>query len=150
MFEKYRCDAIRVINHETIILQINELHLNNKMKFNPILIFNSIQLFFFFGNFLFVASQADSKYDVGSRGIDSNQTTDDLYDIKGELGEVGNEYQNHDPEHDRTVVEPMDKALAVVYVVLTIVGLLANGIVFFVIFGRNEISKKLYKVVSFL
>ena len=54
---------------------------------------------------------------------------------------VYDEYQDQNPDYDRNVLKPMDTALAAMYGIITVVGLVANGVVFFVIFGRNEISK---------
>ena len=44
-------------------------------------------------------------------------------------------------------VKPLDIILVVIYGIITTVGLIANGIVFFVIFARDEISKSIKKFV---
>ena len=48
------------------------------------------------------------------------------------------DHYGYDPEHERNVLKPMDTALAAIYEIIAIVGLVANGVVFFVIFGGNE------------
>jgi len=37
--------------------------------------------------------------------------------------------------------KPLEVTLIVIYGIITTIGLVANGIVFFIIFARNEISK---------
>nr|CAB3227106.1 C3a anaphylatoxin chemotactic receptor-like [Phallusia mammillata] len=58
------------------------------------------------------------------------------YEFEGAL-----DYDGHDPEYDRAVLKPMNLTLGVIYAIITLVGLIANGIVFFVIFAGKEISK---------
>jgi len=50
-------------------------------------------------------------------------------------------YEGRDIEYDQAVNRPMNLALGVVYAIITVVGLIANCIVFFVIFAGRETSK---------
>lgn len=78
------------------------------------------------------------------------ETQDDIDDFLKSLGGdedgdnsyIGEEdYAYGDIDQDRVNLQPMDTAIIVIYSIITIVGLLANGIVFFVIFAGNEIGK---------
>ncbi|XP_039269644.2 somatostatin receptor type 2-like [Styela clava] len=51
------------------------------------------------------------------------------------------DYSNGNPVHDQAAMKPMDTAIITIYSVITVVGLIANAIVFFVIFAGNETGK---------
>uniref|UniRef100_H2YFE7 G-protein coupled receptors family 1 profile domain-containing protein n=1 Tax=Ciona savignyi TaxID=51511 RepID=H2YFE7_CIOSA len=48
---------------------------------------------------------------------------------------------NRDHNYDRRALKPMEISLAIIYAIITCVGLIANGVVFFVIFAGREIGK---------
>nr|XP_026690597.1 C3a anaphylatoxin chemotactic receptor-like isoform X2 [Ciona intestinalis] len=50
------------------------------------------------------------------------------------------DYNGRDPSYDKKAIKPMEITLAIIYAIITFVGLIANGVVFFVIFAGREID----------
>ena len=66
----------------------------------------------------------------------------DTNDYQNDTEAYAYDYYGNYPERESVLPKIMDKALAAIYGIIAIVGLVANGVVFFVVFGRNEISKQ--------
>lgn len=78
----------------------------------------------------------DGQFSVDLEKLSPEELDKLEYEFEGVL-----DYDGQDPEYDRAVLKPMNLALGVVYAIITLVGLIANGVVFFVIFAGKEISK---------
>ena len=73
-----------------------------------------------------------------SHKIGDNTTNEEFY----KNNEIENEYWERIlSEKDFTISKPIDIIITTIYGIITTVGLAANGLVFFVIFGGKEIGK---------
>ena len=72
--------------------------------------------------------------------IESDIETSNEDNYLNHLSSFYGDDSDYDDEKERDILKPVNIALIAMYAIITVVGLLANGIVFFVIFGRGEIS----------
>ena len=105
-----------------------------------------VKVFFFLSSLLLTFAEIDEfqleHFDHENNYYEVIPSSDLNHSLNGTGQLYYNDWDDYDfAEHDQNVIGPMDEALVAIYVLITIVGLVANGVVFFVVFGRNEISK---------
>ena len=82
---------------------------------------------------------------IGQESLQDSISNLTLSDILNEQGEIVGFFQvSLDPDQDLLLTTPVGLTLAVLFSIITGVGLIANGIVFFVIIAGNEIGKRHY------